>query len=181
MQTRAAHRYAKAILEIAKDENAQEVVTEDFKTIQGALAHSPELRRFLKTPVVDGRMKEKILLEIFNGKIGEILGRFIALLTRKGRSADLVDITEAYFHLLDLEQDVVGAVVTTAVPLNESQQRELEQRLATISGKNIRAEYRIDKDLIGGFRAIFGDTMIDASLRHQLDRMHEKLLQGSMN
>ena len=180
-QTRAAQRYAKAILDIARDENAQEVVTEDFKTIQGALKNSPELGRLLETPVVDQRVKESILLEVFQGKIGEVVARFIGLLTRKGRSADLASITEAYFHLLDAERNVIGAVVTTAAPLSPPQQQELEQRLSSISGKSIRAEYQIDASLIGGFRAIFGDTMIDASLRHQLDRMHETLLPGSLN
>ena len=180
-QTRAAQRYAKAILEIAKEENAQETVTEDFKTIHGALQNSPELRRLLETPVIDERVKESLLLEIFAGKIGEVVARFIGLLTRKGRSADLASITDAYFHLLDAEQTTVSAVVTTATPLSAPQQQEIEQRLSAISGKTIRAEYRLDSSLIGGFRAIFGDTMMDASVRHQLDRMHDTLLQGSLN
>ncbi len=177
-QTRAAQRYARAVMDIATQENALEALTEDFKTLRGALEGSRDLRNFLVTPVIDNRVKATVLGEIFAGKLGPVTERFLTLLTKKGRGEDLPAIVEAFFQLLDREQNVLPAVITTAVDLAGPQRAAVEDRLRTISGKNIRAEYKVDPELIGGFRALFGDTMIDASVRHQLDRIYESFVGG---
>jgi len=177
-QTRAAQRYAKAILEIARQENAIDVVTEDFRTVGAAIEASRDLQVFLETPVIDNRVKETILREIFKGKLGAVMDRFIALLTRKGRAGDLTAIVDAFFQLLDQQQNIVSATITTAISLGDEQKKAIENRLHQLSGKNIRATYAVDPTIVGGFRARFGDTMIDASVRHQLDRMYETLVGG---
>jgi F0F1-type ATP synthase delta subunit len=49
-----------------------------------------------------------------------------------------------------------------------------------MSGRQVRAEYQIDPEILGGFRARFEDTMIDATVRHQLERLHESLIDGAV-
>lgn len=179
--TRAAHRYAKAILEIAQEQNAFDQVTEDFRTIRYAIDHSSDLRNLLATPVIDVRVKERILGEIFRGKVGPVMERFLVLLTAKGRATDLSAIADAYQHLLDKSQNVVPATIMTAIPLDDAQRQMIEERVRTLSGHSVRASYVVDSSLIGGFRVRFEDTMIDASIRHQLERLHESLIGGSLN
>lgn len=168
-------------MEIARQENALDVVVEDFRTIGAAIEGSRDLQVFLLTPVIDVRVKANILQEIFKGKLGNLMDRFIALLTRKGRAEDLRSIVDSFFALLDKEQNVVTATVTTAVEVGAEQKKAIDDRLHQLSGKNIRSTYAVDPEIVGGFRARFGDTMIDASVRHQLDRMYDALIGAGGN
>jgi F-type H+-transporting ATPase subunit delta len=179
--SRVAHRYAKAIIEIAREQGSFDQVTEDIRTIRFAINHSADLRSFLATPVIDVHSKARVLESIFQGKIGPITGRFLSLLALKGRTQDLPDIIDAYQHLVDESQNIVAAKVTTAVPLNEAQRVSVEERIKALSGHMVRAEYQVDPALIGGFQVRFEDKMIDASIRHQLERLRESFVGGSLN
>lgn len=179
--TRAAQRYAKAIMEVAREQNAFDQLTDDFRTIRFAIDHSSDLRNFLATPVIDVRVKGSILKSIFAGKVGPVAERFIALMTAKGRAQDLPAILDAYQHLLDEAQNIVPAKIVTAVELDQEHRRKLEQKVASLSGHTVRAEYSVDPSLVGGFTVKFEDRMIDASIRHQLERLRESLMSGPMN
>ena len=63
--TRAAIRYAKAILNLAKDHNAAEAVNNDMKQIAIAISQSNDLNAMLLSPVVRSATKKSALLEIF--------------------------------------------------------------------------------------------------------------------
>jgi F-type H+-transporting ATPase subunit delta len=179
--TRVAHRYAKAIMEIAQSENAFDVVVEDIQTVRMAMESSADLRRFLASPVIDVHRKQAIIREIFGGKVGSVMDHFLSLLALKGRSADLESIIDAFQRLLDEARNVVPATITTALELDATQKARLEEEITRISGHTVRASYRIDPSIIGGFRARFEDRMIDATVRHQLERLRESFIAGSMN
>jgi len=179
--TRAAHRYAKALIEIAQEQGSFDVVVEDVQTLRAAIAGSTDLRNLLATPIIENHTKERLLREIFSGKIGTVADRFVTLLALKGRAVDLPAVLQAFQRLLDQERNIVVATITTAVELDDAQRARLEERIKQMSGHGVRAEYRVDPSLVGGFRARFEDRMIDASVRHQLERLRETLVEGSVN
>jgi len=179
--TRAAHRYAKAIMEMAHEENGVDALIGDVQTLRATIENSRDLRNFLESPVIDERTKASILHEVFAGKIGPLMERFLKLLTEKGRVPDLPKILIAFQRIVDTEQNVVQAAITTAVDLDASQKARVESEIARISGHNVRANYIVDPSIIGGFRARFEDQMIDATVRHQLDRLRESFITGSAN
>jgi len=179
--TRAAHRYAKALMDMSKEEGSFDSVVDDIQTIRATIASSHDLRNFLASPIIDVRKKAAILREIFGGKVGVLMDRFIALLTSKGRAVDLKEIVDAFRVLLDRERNIVVAKITTAVELDAAQKERIESKIKEMSGSDVRAEYSVDPSLIGGFSARFGDKMIDASVRHQLERLRTSFIEGAMN
>jgi F-type H+-transporting ATPase subunit delta len=178
IQSRVAERYAKSLLQIAAEENAVATVEGDFATLKGAIDGSRDLRNFLATPIIDDHRKEQVLSAIFSSRVSPLVSRFIALLARKGRASQLAPVVEAFADLIDRMRNITPATITTAVELDAEQRARLEGQLSAMSGRTLRTEYRIDPTLIGGFRAHFEDRMIDASLRHQLDRLRESLIEG---
>lgn len=176
IESRAAYRYAKAMLEIAVEQNILDSVIEDFRTLEFAIEGSRDLRNLLTTPVLDVERKAGLILDIFEGKVSKPTELFLRLITKKGRAPLLQGIVFSFHKQLDVKQGLVTAQVTTAVPLNDTLKKEIESRLAVMTGKKIQADYLIDSDLIGGFVARIDDRMIDASVRHQLDRLHETLV-----
>ena len=59
--TRAAIRYAKAILDLAKDQNSAPAVNDDMKLIINAIADNKELKSLLNSPVVKAAQKTAVL------------------------------------------------------------------------------------------------------------------------
>lgn len=176
IESRAAHRYAKAMLEIAQEQKILDSVVEDFRTLEFAIEGSRDLQNLLDTPVIDTETKADLLLQIFQGKVSDPTEKFLRLIAKKGRSALLWSIAASFRKQLDTQQGVVTADVTTAIELENDMKGQIESRLAQMTGKKIQAKYRVDTDLIGGFVARIDDRMIDASVRHQLERLHETLV-----
>ncbi|MDP4237445.1 MAG: F0F1 ATP synthase subunit delta, partial [Bacteroidota bacterium] len=66
----------------------------------------------------------------------------------------------------------------SARTLEEGAKPEIVQKLEKLSSKSVRASYEVDPTLRGGFVAKVGDTLIDASLQHQLENLREEFKRG---
>jgi F-type H+-transporting ATPase subunit delta len=168
-------------LDLARENDAVGAMSDDFQTLIATITHSRDLRHFLVSPIIDDSKKDKVLAEIFGGKVNDLTLRFLRLLAKKGRSNEIPAIANALELLLDTANGTVAAVVETASPLGDSERSAIEERLRKMSGRDVRATYVVDPEIIGGFRARFEDQMVDASVRHQLERLHESLLATSSN
>jgi F-type H+-transporting ATPase subunit delta len=81
--SRAAIRYAKAIIDIATESNNTTAVNNDMKTIVSAVKENEELKDFLSNPIVNGTVKMSALSEIFPSLQAETKGLFQLLLANK--------------------------------------------------------------------------------------------------
>ena len=70
------------------------------------------------------------------------------------------------------------AKVTTVVPITHDQEQRLIQQLSTYSGKQVRLETETDEQIQGGFVVQLGDTVFDASVATQLQRLKQQLAKG---
>ncbi len=179
--SRVALRYARAIIDLSQEGDSTEVVHEDFRTVREAVRGSIDLRHLLDSPVVDDHVKEQILVAIFRDKVGELVLRFISLLARKGRARDIPAIIDAFERLRDVQRNEVPAMIRTAVELRDDQRATLVAYLSRISSRTVRPTWLVDHSLIGGFTATFDDTLVDASVRNQLERLRASFVYGSSN
>ena len=84
--TRATYRYAKSLLELAKEQGTLEVCKTDMETVVSICKDSRELMLLLKSPVVKTDKKQAIFSEIF-GSCSDLTMSFIQLITQKKREA----------------------------------------------------------------------------------------------
>jgi F-type H+-transporting ATPase subunit delta len=171
----ASRRYASALLDVAVDANFLETVTGDLQQIQEVLAASKDLQMALKSPLIKGDMKSRILEEIFAGKVGEKTMIFLKLLAHKKRANLISEVVDEFNELLDEMNGYLNADVKSAVKLTDDQARDLVNGLSTRTGKKIRAKMSLDESLIGGFTVKIGDTILDGSVSHQLQMLRKSL------
>ena len=76
--TRAAIRYAKAILSVAQDNNTSSNVHDEMNDILNCIASNPEFNNMLKSPVVKLSDKNNVLGKIFV-KFGKEVKVFLKL------------------------------------------------------------------------------------------------------
>ena len=177
-EIRASHRYAIAILNVAAESNNLDAVFSDFQAIDKIIAGSPEFRAFLKSPVVNAEKKKKIFVEILKGVAGELALKFVLFLASKGREGLLAGIIRQFYLLRDERLGILDVKTRSAVPMTKPQEQELISQLEKVTKKKIRLGAAIDASLKGGFTVQYEDTVWDASVRHQLEVLRERLTQG---
>jgi F-type H+-transporting ATPase subunit delta len=78
---------------------------------------------------------------------------------------------EAYLNQLAERRGEVTAEITTAQPLNETQQNTLAEQLRRAVGRRVTVDLRVDPSLLGGMIVKVGSRMIDGSLKSRLHRL----------
>jgi len=171
MSSRAAIRYAKAVLDQANHANISEVVFGDMKSIQATLAGSKELRVVLQSPVVKAEDKKQALLQIFE-KNSEVTKALIQILTSNKRINLLGGVARAYVDLYNDSKGVKTATVITAVTLTPEIEAKVLSKLKEMTGsENITINNTIDESIIGGFILRVGDLQYNASIANQLGNL----------
>ena len=64
IQNRAAIRYAKAILDFALEQKAEDAVQKDFEQVLATLEQSQDLSKLLESPVIEATEKKEVLEKI---------------------------------------------------------------------------------------------------------------------
>ncbi|PKD21712.1 ATP synthase subunit delta [Salegentibacter salinarum] len=175
---RAAQRYAKAILDLAKEKNAAETVFTDMQQISQTIAKSPDLADMLKSPVVNTTVKKASLKEIFKDA-GEITQGSFDVLIENGRINILDLVARNYivrYNTLNKSQE---AIVTTAVPLTAELEEKILAKVKELTGTGANIKNVINKDIIGGFILRVGDLQYDASVSRNLNRLKRELTNNS--
>lgn len=169
-ESRAAIRYAKATLDLAKDNKSLDALENDMRSIAQTISESQELADFLNSPVVKTSDKKSALSEIFKGTNQITEGVFKALIDNK-RIGLLREVAEKY---LILNEDLKGqgvAFVTTAVPLTADLEKKILQKVVELTGKKVVVKNTIDEKIIGGFVLRVGDLQYDASIASKLGNL----------
>lgn len=165
--TRAAQRYAKAILDLAKDQNVSEVVNKDMESISQTITASDELQDVLASPVVKADLKKNALREIFKDAHPVTLGAFDILL-ENNRIIILKAVAQKYNELYNELNNIQVATVTTAIPLDASLEAKIQDKIKELTGNSATIKNITDPAIIGGFILRIGDLQYNASVARSL-------------
>jgi len=177
--TRVARRYAQALMNAATELRTLEATAADVELIGEVVRSSREFRLFLSSPIVSIPRKRTVLHELFANRISPATLSFVDLILKKQREALLPDIVEQFGVLHDLARGIVHVDVTTAVALTEQQTRALQTELERHTGKTVRLNMLADASIRGGLVVRIGDTVMNASITHQLERLRERFVRGA--
>ncbi len=171
-----ATRYANALLEATEEKNTFDEVAKDMELIFNTFDASKELRVAIANPILTENKKIDILRELFGDKVGEDALEFLIFVVRKGRDEAMYDILKRFIELRDEKLGVVKVLITSAFSLDENQKEEIKKKLTEYLQKDVRMQYKVNPSLIGGFTVRVGDTVLDASVVHQLELLRNKFL-----
>lgn len=179
LDIKITNRYAKALLQLAIEEKKLETIASDLDSVKRTINLSRELNLVLKSPIIKTLKKKNIFHHLFDAKISDTSLKFCELVIQRQRSDLLESIIDRFFDLKDEYENVKKVDVKTAIELDENQIQQLKSILEQNLNKSVRLNLSIDKSLIGGFIVQIDDTMINASLRYQLEVLRKKFLYGT--
>ncbi len=174
MSTRAANRYAKAILDIAHSKGVAGEVNTDMETIASTIVGNGELSAFIANPTTSIKVKSSALNEIFAGVNGVTKGLF-QLLHENKRFEILSTIALEYNRLFEEMNGMETATVTTAIPMDADLEAKVMTKILTFSNKKINIKNIVDPAIIGGFILRIGDQQYNASVANRLQTLKREL------
>ena len=176
----SATRYAKALFDVAVRESDPARIEEDLTAIVRAMSDNAELRRALTSPAVPRSARVSLVSSILTqaGAQPPVV-KLSAMLADRGRLELLPALLEVYRDRLLEHRNVVRAAVTTAGSLAPEHLRALEARLDGLTGKHVQLTATVDPSLISGMVARVGSTVYDGSIRTQLQKMKQRLVDNA--
>jgi F-type H+-transporting ATPase subunit delta len=178
----AVGRYARAYAEVVQAHSLDpDRSIGELNQIAALVQESLELRHIFQNPSVEHRQKLALLDAIVErvagskGKERMLLRNFIAVLIDQKRIGQIADIAAQFKQEMEERAGIAEARVSSARELTSTEKNSLEQRLATVTGKKIRATYAHDSKLLGGAVVRVGSTIYDGSVRGQLQRLKEQI------
>lgn len=172
----AAHRYAKALFGLARDEHRHREVRAELEGLSALFSDSRELRAALLTPRHPASERKAALREIARRTdVTPLVQNFLSYLIDQRRMIDFAAIAEAYGEFADAAEGLLTAEVVAASPLDDRRKDRLRRALSERTGQEVRLEIEVDPTLLGGAIAKVGDLVFDGSLRTQLGQLRATL------
>ena len=169
---RIASRYAKSLIDLAKEQGKLDRVLEDVESFR-EVAKNRDFALMLKSPVVKADTKERVFNQLFAGKYDEMTMAFLRILLRKGREAQLADIASEYIAQYRTIKHISIVKLVTAAKLSDETVKTIHAKLlaSTATDQNVELVTEVNPELIGGFVIEFEDRLYDASVVHKLGLM----------
>ncbi len=170
-------RYAKALLELAREQGEIDTVLRDVGSLHDAWKASAELRDIVGNPVIP-RPALKAAVDAVMQKQGcsKLVRNAVNLLADKGRLGRLAEVLEALEALAEAETGRVRVEVVSAKPLAEAYYARLTEKLKRVTDREVVLVKKEDPSLIGGVVTRVGDQVFDGSIRNRLSELRETLL-----
>ena len=172
---RASIRYAKALLELAIENQNETAILGEMQRILSIMESLPELEEALNSPVLPSLQKRKIINEIFINA-SKMLSSLFDLLSQNGREGILRGVANQYIDLFDKSQGKVSATVTTAVPITEDLEKKVLKKAATLTALRVELKNTVDSAIKGGFILRVGDLQYNASIADRLEALKRELI-----
>jgi F-type H+-transporting ATPase subunit delta len=171
---RAALRYAKAILNLAKSSNEETAVNNDMLFIADTISENEDFAVMLKSPIVKSSDKINVLKALFKDKVNNITLGLFELLQENKRIVMLQEVAKQYAIIYDYDKHMQVAKVTTAVPLTKEVEAAVLSKIVDLTGAKANLVNEVNESILGGFILRVGDVQYDASISNYLNELKKE-------
>ena len=172
-----ARRYAKALIELGSEQGNLDAIVKEIGEIADAIEQNDELRALIDNPQVSRASRKSVLAEIAQ-RMGAspITRNTLGLLGDNNRLRILPALASSLREEADRRAGILRARVVSAAPLTDAYVQKLTQALEARFKKKVLVVRDVDPTLLAGVVTRVGDTIIDGSLKAQLDELKGQLL-----
>jgi F-type H+-transporting ATPase subunit delta len=174
-----ARRYATALADVVIKGGDTDTIKAELKSWEELIVSNPDLQRAFSNPAIAHLSKEKVLEELIaKTKPSRLTSNFLRVLLRNGRLTELREINEKFATVVDERSGIVSADVVSARELSAAERNEMSASVAKLTGRQVKLNFIIDANIIGGVVTRVGSTVYDNSVRTQLENLKQQLVNG---
>ncbi|MFQ5554450.1 MAG: ATP synthase F1 subunit delta [Acidimicrobiia bacterium] len=171
--SRVIDGYASALLAVGGAEGDVERITDEVFRIAHAFEGSEEFRSTMSDPRVPIELKQTVVSEILEGRASHVSIALINLLVGAGHTGEFVAVANRMAEMAAEREQATVAEVRSAVELDADTVARLEQKLAAVTGRRVKAKVVVDESIVGGVVTKIGDSVFDGSVRSRLQDLRE--------
>ncbi len=169
-----AEVYARALFEVARDNDVLDRVRDELGEFADALDESRDLQVFFFSPYFSSEEKKEAVQRVVEGA-DERFVNFLELLAERHRLPVLFRIRRDFEELWAEEKELLPVSVTSAVDLDESLVEDIGERIQEQTGREVELSSHVDPDVLGGLVVRVGNMVLDASVRNRLEQMRKQV------
>ncbi|SDE38089.1 F0F1 ATP synthase subunit delta [Limimaricola pyoseonensis] len=176
ISTGIAQRYATAVFDLAREDDALAALGKDVDALKAALAESADFRDLISSPVYPRDEQGRAMAAIAQKMaLTQTMGNVLGLMASKRRLFVLPQMLRALDEKLAEARGEITADVTTAKPLSDKQAKALAEALKQSAGREVKINQTVDESLIGGLVVKLGSKMVDTSIRSKLQALQNTM------
>lgn len=174
--SKAAKRYATALIGISKEENNLDEILGDVKMSLTTIRESRDLNLFLQSPIIKPDQKVKAIEAIFAGRVNKLLSDFMRFVASKNRANIISQVLQSFVDKYEELNGIINVEVRSALELSPDHTDKLKNILEKSTGKTVQLHPTVNKDLKGGLAVKINDTVIDGTVKHKLEKLEDQFL-----
>ena len=166
--------YARSLFEVASEQDKIDLVREQLSEFADAVSETRELQIFLFSPYFSTEEKADGLDRALTDA-DPVVENFLKLLIEKHRMPVIFRIRAEYEQLWEEENKLLPVEITSAVELPEATVKQLGDRIAEQTGRNVELSSHVEPDILGGIVVQVGNSVLDASIRNRLQQLRRQV------
>ena len=172
-----AKRYAKGLFAVGEKDGKYDSYLEEIEGIVKLFAEQQRIGKALMLPILEIAKRKEILGDVMKASgVSLPLANMLTMILEKNRMGYISLIKDVYRELVDEKEGRVRGTLYTAYPLDESAKKRIEDELKNKLKKDVVLQTVEDKSLIGGVKVVVRGTIIDGSVKRQLEVLKENIL-----
>lgn len=165
--------YALALFSIMVENGNPEEIYSDIELVGQVFSSNQEYIEFLVNPSIPKSERLEDMRRLFEGRLSETVFSFLNVIFEHRDMYVLLSAIDEFKSMYENYMNIADAIVTSAVELTDEQKQRLITKLEGVTGKTIRAEYIVDKSIIGGISISVDGKNYDGSVRKNLKNLKE--------
>lgn len=164
-----------ADLTAAQKRGALDDVEDELFRFGRIVSSNTELRAALTDRAAATSAKVELLHRLLGGRAAATTERLVTRLVTAPRGRSLESGLESLSKLAAERRERLVAVVTSAVPLSDTQKQRLGAALAKLYGRQMHLNIDVDPEVLGGIRVQVGDEVINGSIADRIEDAGRRL------
>ncbi len=169
----SGQRYAKAIFELAVEQNQLEPWAEDLGFADQVL-QDEEFHAFLSHAEVPLERKISAVDAVLEN-VNPLIKNLVSLLINRRAVSLIHDVRVGYGSLLDDHLGRQRVDVTSAVPLDDQELQRVTGFVSDLIHGEVVVSTQVDESILGGVIIQFGDQLLDGSTRSRLEGLRKQI------
>ncbi len=165
--------FANALYELAIEEKVEKEIYDSLEIVNNIFEENEDYIKLLSSRNVPKKERVKTIQDSLSNRVHEYVCSFVCLLCEKEAINIFGECFNEYKKMYYLSRNVLTAQIRSAVPLNDTQLKNIVAKLEKSTGRNVAAECVVDKSLIGGIAVYIDGKVIDKSIKHKLSEIKE--------
>ncbi len=172
-----ARRYSAALADVVLQTGDAETVKAELAGWGELFRSNKDLQTVFSNPAITHVNKEKILESLIEKtRPTKTTANFVRVLLQNSRLMNLAEINDRFAAELETRGGLVLAEITSARELPHDERTDFEASLAKLTGKRVKVNYSVDKEIIGGVVTRIGSTVYDGSVKTKLETLKADLI-----